>query len=242
MKTPCPNRSAKPATGCSPSQVMPSSPFYQTDADTFEDSWRAEMAALSIGNSTWSSARRSLWPKYARSLVPSMPSQHGVQPRGNTFGRKKQPFPLRVSSLESYRSAVQNQLIGHSSGQVPSQVTWDLYHQTYMYDVTTSSEESARIIFAQLEWTDPVLFSGGELALESRETPGQPRVWKAILKIQTASSGTDTEIMNMWSLMNFEEELRSTTYSDGLIDTHVSLKSKDPAWPYVRSPFGSPRI
>lgn len=116
-----------------------------------------------------------------------------------------------------------------------------MYPQMYTYVVTINCDVSARTIYAQWEWNDLVMFSGAVLELESRETPGMPQVWKVTLRTRTASTGTDIEVMNMWSLMNFEEELRSTTYSDGLIDTHVLLKSKDPQWPYVQDVFGSPR-
>lgn len=242
MNTPCPRPSAKHAIGCSPCQCTSLCPTCPPPSATSEDKLNEEMEASSIGSSMSFSSRKLLWRKFVASLDDGTQSPQDPKQPVTMSGKKKQPFPRRNSSLGRYRSAVENQPIGSKFGTLPSPENWDLYQQTYMYVATINSAELARTTYAQWEWSATVQFSGAELVLESRETPGQQPVWRLILKIRTASSGTDTETMKMWSSMNFEEELRSTTYCDGLIDTRVSLKLKVPVWPFEHLVSGSPRI
>lgn len=187
-----------------------------------------EKGDFDTGNSTWSSARKLLWPKSDSSSDHSTLSLPEVPPPETTSGRKKQAFPTRNSSLAAYRSVVESQQIGISSGLLPPMETWSWFPQTYMYAATISCAVFARTIYAQLEWSEFVMFSGAGLVLESREMLGQPPVWTVTLKIPTANSGTGIEAIKTWSLMNFEVELQSTIFCAGSIDTHVSLRSKDP--------------
>jgi len=223
--SPCPVR--KPSTGCLLCQPTSSCPSCLRPARTYKDNLNSVKEDTYTGNSWSPSPKKLRSAEYGMFSAESTPNERAVTPPARMFSKKKQPFPVRNSSLDAYRSVATSQPTGPWSKHQPKQETWSLYPQMYTFVATINCGVYARTIYAQWEWSEHVMFSGGELALASRETPGQPQVWTVTLKTRTQNFGTVTAIMTMWSSMNFEEELQSITYSDGWIDTHVLWKSRD---------------
>jgi len=130
-------------------------------------------------------------------------------------------------------------LTGTEYENLPSQETFKPFRQMSTYAVTTNCEELARTICNQLQWSEPVQFSGAEVEVVSRVALGKKRVTRLTLRIPEPSGGTDTWAKKMLSLMNFEAPLTSHTFCDGWIDTRCEWKTKVHHCHCVPEPFGS---
>jgi hypothetical protein len=101
-----------------------------------------------------------------------------------------------------------------------------MYLPIYAYVVTLPCAESARSICSLWESKEQLMSSGVSLEVERVHSHGKKLGWKLTVRTQGLSSGVVIAVRQMLSLMNFEVESTSLTYSDGWIGTLVSLKLK----------------
>ena len=146
---------------------------------------------------------------------------------------------VRNSSWVNSRSEETLPQTGIKSEIVPSPETFLAFRQMSTYVVTTNCVELARTICNQLQWSEPVQYSGAEVEVVSRVALGKKLVTRLILRIPEPNGGTDTWAKKMLSLMNSEAPLTSHTFSDGWIDTQYEWKTKVLHCHCVPEPFGS---
>lgn len=160
----------------------------------------------------------------------------------STSGRKTPESPTaNLKSVLSRSNAIRKQT-GNQSKLQPKKVVFKPFHQTSMFVVITSSEESARIMQSVLLWNGPVTFSGEEPVLENLDEPGMKPAWRLTLKTRKPSGGTVTKVNNMLLSTSFEDLFQFHTYYDGLIGILYEWSAKDLPCHLYRQKFGLPPI
>jgi len=160
----------------------------------------------------------------------------------NTCGRKTPESPTHNSKSVLSRS---NAIVKRTGKQLEAQrkkVVFKPFHQTSMFVVITSSEESARIMQSVLQWSGPVTFSGEEPLLENLDEPGMKPAWRLTLKTRKPSGGTVTKVNNMLLSTSFEDLFQFHTYFDGSIGILYEWSAKDLPCHLYRQKFGLPPI
>lgn len=155
-------------------------------------------------------------------------NQRAVNLLRSMCGRKKPESENSLNS-DSGSSSETTNTIGSSSNSWPSTEELKNAQVTYSFGIMAPFDRLVPIMQNLQVWFDPAWFIMVRLALESHGALGPRLRWKRILKIRALSSGVDTELRNMLSLMNFEEESISAMYSDGWIDIRSQWKSKGQA-------------
>jgi len=197
---------------------------------------------FSIGRSSSPSVRRRLWPSSPVVSGRITPSSLGPLPRLPMSGRRTPELPEPNLNWESSRSTATRSGTGMLFGSAPSPATLRRSPLRFVYRVIELSEPYAQTIKSRLEWSGLVMFSGVELAVESRGMLGRQPETTLTVKIRGQSSGADMIVKSVLSLMNLEEVLTSVTYSDGLTDTRSLWRLKDLPYLSVPKRSGSPAI
>lgn len=190
--------------GCTPYPSTSLCHTYQKVCAISRAKWRKEKEAFVTGNLSQVLPGRSPSPRFEESLGPSTWSPPGLTPQEPMFSKKTLGSPARSSSSVYCRSEGTPPPIGTPSEKPPSPEPWMKFRQMCSYVVTTNCAELARTISSQLQWSEPVQFSGGQLLQESRVELGKKQVWRLILKIPEPNGGTDTWARSMLSLTNSE--------------------------------------
>jgi len=227
-------------TGCSPFLGMRSRLTQFPGVVGYEDSSSpATHRDMSIGKSSFALKEKEdydgLKTRSGQQFTPSCPE---VKRQKSMFSKKTPESPTPNSNLEVNRSEEIPKKIGKRSGRWPSPVIMKKLIRSYDLCIIGLSELSTQTIRDQLEWSELVSYTGVELVLESRGELGKRQEWMLTLRIQTLNFGAVTKARRMLSLMSFVEISRSQTCYDGLIDIHVTLKSKDQVFPWQRRNFG----
>lgn len=112
---------------------------------------------------SWSpTPRRFLLPEFEATLEPAMPNSPSPVLPDSTSGKKTPELPERSSSLAHLQCDAVKKLIGMPFEKLLSYPIYLQYRPTYLFVVTTSSEELVKTTFNQLEWSELVMFSGVE--------------------------------------------------------------------------------
>lgn len=156
----------------------------------------------------------------------------------NTCGRRTQESPTANSKSVLSRSNAIVKRTGKQSKLQPKKVVFKPFHQTSMFVVITSSEESARIMQSVLLWNGPATFIGEEPVLENLDEPGMKPAWRLTLKTRKPSGGTVTKVNNMLLSTSFEDLFQFHTYYDGLIGILYEWSAKDLPCHLYRQKFG----
>lgn len=222
--TPCPLR--KLSTGSSRSPITDTSRTFQQISLTSKDNLKKEKADSSIGSWSPRSGRKLLWPESGDCLATTTPSRLDLTQPESMCGKRTPVSPVPSSSSVHYHSEETPPLTGNKCEPTPSPGIWIPSRQTSTYVVTTNCVELATTISNQLQWSEPVQFSGAQLQLVSHVEHGKKQAFRLMLKIQEPSGGTDTWAKRMLSLTNLEDPSISHTFSDGWIDTQYVWKTK----------------
>lgn len=233
----------KASGGCSRCRTMISHRISRPVFGTVPDNWNGEMGATFTGKSLSPSARRVLWPQskeYTEPLV--MQSSPEVTQLENMSIKSTPESKVQSSPLEASLTGKMSLLTGMKSDALPLPGDCLQFPVTYLFGVTMPSEESARIIYNRLVWSELYMYSGVGLVLESREELGKKQDWTLSLKIRCLSSGMVTMVTDMLSSMNLEGVSLSLISYDGSIAIQSLWRSKDPVLCLEPRPFGLPRI
>lgn len=220
--------------GSSPFLVHPMTGtlLYQQDCPMCEDSKNSEQEG-SYTTNVWSPIPRKLdYQESGQTLDPAMPSSPSPMPHVTMYGKRTPVFPVRSSSLENSPYAAIQKLTGMPFERLLSRETWNRCHPTYSFVAIINSEELAKTIYDQLQWSVPATCFGAELELVNRVALGKKPVWMLILKTPTPNFGMATKVKILLSSMNFEVRSASHTYSDGLIVIRSLWKLKDRAFAF----------
>lgn len=234
---------AKASGGCSRCRTMLSHRISRPVFGTVPDNLNGEMEGTFTGKSSSLSARRVLWPQSKEFMEPlAMPSSPEVT-QLETMSIKSTPeSKVQSSPLETSPVEKGSLLIGMKSDALPLPGDCLQFPVTYLFGVTMPSEESARIIYNRLLWSELYMYSGVGLVLESREELGMKQEWMLSLKIRCLSSGMVTMVTDMLLSMNLEGVSLSLISYGGSIAIQSLWKSKDPLLSCVPRPFGLPQI
>lgn len=210
-----------------PTPVPPPSPIS-------EDSEKSVQVEQFIGSLSPPSLARSASLKLKLPLEMVTGSQLGPLQLENTFGKKT--LPLRAPDLSSGWSPFDGMSpqIGMPSDSSPLQENCPKYQRTYSFVIIGRSLQSLQTMQFQLRAYEKFMYFGAIPALEKVSEPGKRVVYRLTLRILDPSGGAVTAIKLRLSWMNFEEELISHTFFDGLTDTQLLWSEKaDPAlcWP-----------
>lgn len=240
LKMTWPPQEDKESTGCSQYPSLSGPPIYRRESLGSEDNWNPAQTPDSYTGKFWSpSASRNLFRKSKNCLeTPSMPNSPDLKPVLPMSGRKTPESREPSLNLETSPSREPTPRTGNESGSMLNEVNLCEFLPIFVLTVTGLSEQSALIMRNQLEWSELATYSGVQLGLGSQNLLGSKPEWKLIVRIQTPSSGAVTVANHMLSSMNFVVESMSRTYSDGLIVTRATWKSKDQVCRYVQQPFG----
>lgn len=234
----------KAAIGSLPSLADPMTglPLYHPDCLMCADSAKLEKEDSNTTNS-WLHTRRKLdSPDSDLTLENATPNSPVPMLAAPTFGKKTPEFPARNSSLVHSRSAAMLQLTGMPSERLLSPGIWHRFHPTYLFVVIINSEELAKTIYDQLQWSVPVTCFGVQLELASRVVPGKKPLWMLILKTPTPSFGMATKVKTLLWSMNLGVQSVSPIYSAGWIGIRSLWKLKDRAFAFEPVASGSPPI
>lgn len=223
--SPCP--AAKESFGVSRSPPTASRYGYQLPAYGSAVNLNAETQDSYTGNLFVPSVRRNLLPELERCSDPTMPNYPVPKLPPGMSGRMSPASPTPASSLGSCPYDEMHPSTGKEFGISLRMGTYLPYPHQFVYKVTGLSVRSAQTMRNRLEWSDLVTVSGVELNLGNRGMLGQQPVSTLTLKIPARSSGVDTWIRAVWSLMNFEEVSMSATSSDGWIVIRSLWRKRD---------------
>lgn len=202
-QTPCPR--SKAATGCLLCRGKTLCRICQPELYTSVDNLNQEEPQGFYTGSYWllrqNAEDQNSSPFSEKPLMSSSPDP--VQ-QMNTSGKKTPELQGHNLNSEASPSTEQSQKTGTGFEHWLFKEALMKSHLTFSFVVTTNCAELAKTTYDQLLWSAPAQFSGAEPGLVSRSWHGNKLLWMPTLKIQDPSSGTVTEIMNMWSWMNFE--------------------------------------
>lgn len=241
MNTPCPD-----AKGSIGSSLCPPTCLCLTCLKAIhgsEASSNEEKEDSYTGSSASPLPRKLLFPRSKKPLDKNvMPNLHEVKQRQSTFGKKRLGLKELNLNLAPENSNETMDTTGTKYGKQPKQVLYMKSHLQYEFKVTELSEQSVQTLRNQLEWSDLVMYTGVQLALESQGKLGSLPEWTLTLKIQTRSSGVDTMVRKMLLSMNLEEELMSHTCCAGWTDIRSMWKLKEAQSHFVPKQYGSQAI
>lgn len=216
----------KQSIGSSRSPTTCSVPSSRMFAHSSRDSWRPEQVAFYTGKYWLRSRLNSPSSQSDASSAPSTPSPPGRPPHRTMSGKKTPELMEPSSYLESSPLTETPQSTGRRSGSLPQREILWRYPRISEYKVIARCERLLQTLRNQLEWSELAGCSGVELGLASRGELGKKQVCMLTLRIRYPSSGVATMVNQMLSSMNFGEQSRSRTFSDGWTDIRSTWRSK----------------
>lgn len=188
------HKGSREDTGYSPSLGPIGPQDYPTVPSGSEDNKNKEMTPDTSTGRYWlpSPTRRQSHNARMPSESPLLTANyHAHQQRQTMYGRKTPELKEPSLNTEHDHSRETHQQTGMNSGDTLLMGTSWKSRPTYEYVITQLSDESARTLRNQLQWSELATYSGAKLAQESLEQLGQPAVWTLTLRIQTRNSGVD---------------------------------------------------
>lgn len=167
------------------------------------------------------------WQPYAAYGRERIASPHAPMPQTPTYGRMTPPCPTPDFSWAPSLQEETNQPTGSTYGTPQPPETTAPFQRTSVCVVICPCEESQQTIYNRFKWSALYQYDGVRLARGNQEQAGMKPVYTVSLKFPRPSGGMATEVMNMLSSTNFVVESIYLMYFDGLIATHVTLKSKE---------------
>lgn len=162
-----------------------------------EDSWSQEDSMdFSTGNLSAPATPRLLWPRSETFSDLFMQSYQDQARLMRMFGKKILPFLTHDSSWELQGAQLTPSQIGTLSGRVLNPVTYNRSLSEYVFEVTTLSGPSLRILQLLWEECEQLKFFGVQRELERVAWHGMKLAWKLTLKIRAANSGLVTALKN----------------------------------------------
>lgn len=229
--------------GCAPSPSNSETPSrigrkpYPWDLCGSEANLKRDMPMrTTIGSSVLRSTRRSLLPDLLASLdLEDTTSYQDRRLRQSMYGRKT------PESKEPNLNLVQDHFVGTPRpigikfGNLPNPVTSLPSQQMYEWSITGPLDQLLQTLTSQWVLKEFVTSSGVPPALVNLAEPGMKPDWTLTLRTLEPSSGVDiryiltyVRVNNVLSLTNFEAELISLIFYDGLTGIRFVWKSKVP--------------
>lgn len=186
-----------------------------------------KLRGMNTGNSWSPSPRRSLLEDFKKCLEPEDTMNSPDQKRPPSMYGKKQP-ELKEHSLNMEQSLLEEtqEPTGSMYGKLPSPENLMMFPQMYEWSLTGPYDQLLQTMLDQDLLCVLSLYSGVFPALVNLAEPGMKPAWTLILKILGPNFGAAIKVKQMLCWMNFEEELISVIYSDGLIGIRSVWKSK----------------
>lgn len=231
----------KESIGYSPSQLICSCHGCPVEFCTFEDNLKSERTQdTNTGSWQFVLRKKSDSQELNKSLESSATlfSPLAKRPR-ITYLRMRRPYKAQDSSWENSPSIAIALKTGKLSGTQLNKEKLMTSLLTSECDHTPPSNASRRTTCDLWQLREKSAFLSARLEWESRVEHGKREAWMPIQKTPVQSSGMDTKVKSMLSLMSSEDKLEYHTSSDGLTGIPYALKQKEVDPFCVLNGFGS---